>query len=250
MLSAAQNLEDDQVAQAGRAETAAVEKLDELYMALTDYPQLLERAIEEQQTLVDRVTIAVDSPEKQPQLDTPDVAWRQRFVEDWARMLVVKAKALQERRKPLRQSMENAVQLAPRVANLTAAAAEQLDNNQPGEALPQQEEALRLLREIAKPLREQRQQEQQNKDNQEQQERQQQQEQQKKDRNQEQEKKQDEQQQRHGNQQQERLQRQPMSEEQLQALIENVRERKRKRDEELKRIRAAVARPAGVDKDW
>jgi hypothetical protein len=296
MRAAADKLEQDEVADAGKAETAAVERLDELFMALTDYPHLLERAIEEQETLVDRVTLAVDNPDGQPKLDAPDVAWRQRFVADWARMLVLKARsglarfqprdvasgsdetangqqtdqeetgpdktatevqaavgnqALQEQLRPLRESMEKAVELGPQVAELVESAAAELDKNQPGEALPHQAQALKLLREIAEPLRrEQPQQEkEQEKDKQDEQNQPEQPKEEKKPKE-DQKKEETQEEPRQGQQQQEKRQRQPISEKEMQALLQNVRERKRKRDEELKKIRAFIARPPGVDKDW
>jgi hypothetical protein len=293
MLSAGSRLEQQQLAEANDAETDAIKRLDELFMDMTDFPHLLERAIEEEQTLVDNVATAVENSDQAALLDTPDLAWRQRFVEDWARMLAIKARAglsrlntlgvavvpgddstsppdengrpqspdpsrlnesadfkeMQKKLEPLKKSMEKAVELAPRVTKLTGEAADELDANKPGDALPQQEEALKLLREIAEPLRQQQQQDQQDQEKQEQ-EKDKSEEQQSNQDQEEKEKQEEKQEQQQGSRQDEKRQRKQMSQKELQALLENVRERKRKRDEQLKKIRAAVARPAGVDKDW
>ena len=45
-------------------------------------------------------------------------------------------------------------------------------------------------------------------------------------------------------------QRRQLSQKQIQALLENMRERKRKRDEELKKIRAFLGGRSEGDKDW
>ncbi|MBN1910527.1 MAG: hypothetical protein JW818_12355 [Pirellulales bacterium] len=63
------------------------------------------------------------------------------------------AEATQKQQEDLRKSMEKAIELGPKIHELTAAAARDLDEERPDEALPKQEEALRLLREIAEPLK-------------------------------------------------------------------------------------------------
>jgi hypothetical protein len=283
MLSAAHDLEHQQLSEAHQAETDAIGTLDELFLALTDFAQLLERSIEEQQTLVDRVTPAVEDAEGELSLDGTDTAWRQRFVEDWAHMLQLRATARipqfeqmlssAEARPPqaagqapgqpdpqaaalkqlgaLKESMEKAVELCPRVASLAADAADLLEDRKPGEALPKQEEALKLLLDIAEPLRKQQQEQQEQQDKEKQDEQQDQkepQDQQEDQPEQDQQNKDQEEKQRQGNRKDEK--RRQMSQKEIQALLENVRERKRKRDEELKKMRAVIGGRDGVDKDW
>jgi hypothetical protein len=283
MLSAAHDLEHQQLSEAHQAETDAIGTLDELFLALTDFAQLLERSIEEQQTLVDRVTPAVEDAEGELSLDGTDTAWRQRFVEDWAHMLQLRATtripqfeqmlSSAEARPPqaagqapgqpdpqaaalkqlgaLKESMDKAVELCPRVASLAADAADLLEDRKPGEALPKQEEALKLLLDIAEPLRKQQQEQQEQQDKEKQDEQQDQkepQDQQEDQPEQDQQNKDQEEKQRQGNRKDEK--RRQMSQKEIQALLENVRERKRKRDEELKKMRALIGGRDGVDKDW
>jgi hypothetical protein len=284
MSTAARRLTHQEVPEAGQSQTAAVEKLDELFMELTDFPQLLKRAIEEQQTLIDRVAPAAAAPDGEYPLDTPDTAWRQRFVEDWARMLIIQARSTlpqverllssapatadngpsaQDPPSPvppdpqrqqltgLKQSMEKAVELAPRVVKLASAAAARLDANQPAEALPPQEEALELLREIAKPLQQEPPPERDREEN-------------KQNPNEQEPEKQDNPDQQPQNEQEdEGQQKQPQQQpqeadqqqkqtgqQQLQAMLDKIRERNRKQDERRKMIRAALGGRVNVDKDW
>ena len=254
--------------------------MDELFLALTDFPQLLDRSIEEQQTLVDRVTPAVENPDGELSLDGTDTAWRQRFVEDWAQMLQVKATTSLPRLEQmlasgpaadsggaasppdepdpqaaafrkmgaLKESMEKAVEVCPQVATLTGEAADLLENRKPGEALPKQEEALKLLQEITEPIRKQQEEEQKEREEQQQNEDQQPEDQPQDEPDQDQENQEREEQQRQGSRQDEK--RRQMSQKQIQALLENMRERKRKRDEALKQLRAVMGGRSKVDKDW
>ena len=124
MASAATQLVNQQLIAANDAETSAIERLDELFMQLTDFGSLLERSIDEQQTLVDRVSPAVEASGQSSPLDGTDLAWRQRFVEDWARMLLIKAQAGLARLAP-----PDAAGAATQPGREAASAAEQATEN-------------------------------------------------------------------------------------------------------------------------
>ena len=68
-----------------------------------------------------------------------------------------------KRQEALREAMQKAVELAPKVRTLTAEAAGHLEDQEPAPALPKQEEALKLLKEML-PKDEQQKQQDQNKD--------------------------------------------------------------------------------------
>lgn len=234
MATAADQLTSFRTPDAMKAQAAAVEMLDQIYMAMVPYPGLVKRAVDTQRELVDRTTRIVEPSksvpqndidkstkttddktlaEQQPEVDLHEDAWDQRFVTRWSEVMVAKAKqglkqmpppekdnkdtakkddakpdqlkkdkkvadakpasGLQDGAKPdpaaaakkkmegLRKSMQLAVELGPKVENLTDEAATHLDEEQPEPALPKQKEALRLLEEIAKPLQDENKQDQQ-----------------------------------------------------------------------------------------
>jgi len=189
------------------------------------------------------------------------------------------AEAARRKQEGLRKSMELAVKLGPKVQELAAQAAGDLDAGRAGDALPKQQEALRLLREIAKPL-EQPNQSQKNQDEKQQQNQQKQDQDKKrdqKDKNQQDKKdqaKQDQdkrdqekkdqdkqgvpqpeppqpQQQQEKAERQER-QREPrdVSKEQAEALMLQIRQRQREKKEMDKAIKLYLSRPQDVEKDW
>ena len=77
---------------------------------------------------------------------------------------VAAAEQAKKQQEALRESMKRAVELGPRVMTLTAGAAKDLDRDQPALALPKQQEALKLLKKIAEPLKQPNQNQQQNQD--------------------------------------------------------------------------------------
>ena len=62
------------------------------------------------------------------------------------------AEELQKQREGLKRSMEKALELGPKVEKLSGEAVHLLRDRKPAEALPKQQEAFKLLKEIAEPL--------------------------------------------------------------------------------------------------
>ena len=128
-----------------------------------------------------------------------------------------------------------AVELAPKVEKLSGEAAGLLRDRKPAAALPKQQEALKLLKEIAEPLPKQGQQQPNEED------------QKKQDQD-----KQDQRQEANQDQKQPdpKQQRQDASRQQTEAAIRQVQERQQKRQELEKRLRRYMSSPGKVDKDW
>jgi len=263
MFSAADELHGSSVTDAVDSQTEAVEKLDRIYVAVVPFPSLVQRAIGTQEGLIDRVAPAVENPDQEDQLDSGESAWDQRFVAGWAETLAPKAQqglkgletfdpsavapspggsqppgtpdpeVMKKQMEGLRQSMEKAVELGPKVHKLAREAATRLEENKPAEALPKQEEALKLLKEIADPLPKQDQQQQGD---------------QKQDKQQG-DQKQDQQQQSGAEQKQARRP-QDLSQRQAEAVLRKARERQRERRELEKQLQQHMYRPGAVEKDW
>jgi len=266
MLSAAGELDGRRPADAVKSQTDAVAKLDEIYKIVVPYPRLLRRALDTQQELVDRAAPAEETPEETPDAQSPQehprediegLAWTQGFVAGWSGSLVPKAeqgleglksgapsagkdprqtssdaKSGEKQIEGLRQSMQKAVELGPKVQALTAEAASDLQNRKPADALPKQQQALKLLKEIAEPLPKQQQKNQQNQDEK------------KKEREKNKPQKKD--------QQQEKQQRKPrdLSKEQAKALFRKVRRRQDERQKLRKQAQQYFSSPAKVERDW
>jgi len=265
MFTAADELHGSSVVDAVGSQAEVVEKLDQIYTAVAPFPGLVQRAIGTEQALIDQVAPAVENPDERQQLDSSETAWEQRFVAGWAEALAPKAeqalkglegldpsamastadgaqpgapdaetmKKMQEEMEGLKQSMEEAVELGPKVFELTDQSATHLDEEKPAEALPKQEEALKLLKEIADPLPKQDQQQQGD----------QQQDQEEND----QEKKQNQEQ--SGEKQQDRQPREA-SQREAEAVLKKVRERQRDRRDLEKQLQQHIYRRGAVEKDW
>jgi hypothetical protein len=254
------------------SQTEAVEKLDQIYRAVVPFPDLVQRSVATEQGLVDQVAPAAENPGQKDLPDLDEPAWNQRLLAGWADELAPKAEqglkglenvdpstfvaasqgrsqpagpgaqakpdaeAMKKRLEGLKQSMEKAVELGPKVHDLANEAAEQLAGKKPAEALPKQEEALKLLKQIAEPLPKQ---------NQEQQPQQQ----QKQNQDQRGDQKQN-QQKSSQDQKQDSRQPQDLSKRQAEAVLRKVRQRQRDRREQEKQIERQIYRPGAVEKDW
>lgn len=216
MRSAADHLKSRSLSEARTAQEDAVEKLDQIYLALAPFAGLVNRAVQTQQGLVDEVgeavkeapaekkpNVTVEHPgvkspatppkpaQASPQLDGEDVAWNQDFITRWAEVLGAKAamelkrmasvkdaagpspaagkkkepadkitsdaksagqESLAKQQEALRKSLDKAVSLTPDIQKLSGQAVKQLQDKKPSQALPKQEEALKLLKEIAELL--------------------------------------------------------------------------------------------------
>lgn len=217
-------------------------------------------------------TSSDDEPEstderKQLKADYLELAWEQERITDWSRMLKLKAeveqKALAAQEQALaqsppqdpggnppggepsaedqaaqleamKQSLEKAIELGPTVQKHSETATEHLKDELSREALPEQREALRVLKEIAEPLAQQNQQQddQQQNDQKDQQ-------------------KQDQSQQQQDQQQQNSQPQQSRSpQEQAESVLRRAREREREHRDLQKKIRQLLGGRVRVDRDW
>jgi hypothetical protein len=222
MNKAADSLAAGIMPDAAASQSHAIETIDQIFMAVAPYTNLVQRGIERQQELVDQSPATekektdeqnaaekkagqsvtgqqpAQTPQHQPQsqataskpsFDGEDAAWRQRFVARYGQILGAKAKReleqleaaaqakpeppqsatstapgtaqtpekaqasdeqlkAEEARKDLKEALQLGIQSAPKVENLAEYAAQLLDENNPAEALPKQQEALKLLKEM------------------------------------------------------------------------------------------------------
>jgi hypothetical protein len=268
MQQAAGHLDDQALAEAAAAQAMALDSLNDIYVHVAPFTSLLGKATGLQQALVEAARQIVEPAasdqqapiaEDLPPPDIEEMARSQAIVHRWSRILPKKAEQeLQQlpavpagpppRDKPatpppydpaakgreLKPALEKAVEVGPKVEELSGEAADQLQQNQVAKTLPNQEEALRLLNEINDLLPEQPPQE----------------------KPQEQQPKQDPKDKQPKQDQANQPSPKPspdqrkMSREQAQALMRKVRERERQRREREKQLRGYMQGGIVVDKDW
>ncbi len=288
MSDAADALRDTAAGDADEPQREAVETLDRIYMAVVPWAKLVQRAVQSQQELVDRVEPLTNVGDNKQDFPFDEAAWDQRFVARWAEILPAKAKnALKQleamaagpaaaapgsspdgpdpaeakkQAEAMAEAMEEAIEAGPKIHDLTLEAAGHLQEKQPAEALPKQQEALALLKEILESLPKQTPQQSQDQDQQKQQnqdgEREP-----KPDRagqEEKQQQKQREQQQEKQNPSRENQKKQPpqarqqkdMPKEKAEAMIRRVRDRQRQRQERQRELRQMYIRRVPVEKDW
>ncbi len=150
------------------------------------------------------------------------------------------AAALQKQRDGLKQSMEKAVELGPKIEKLSGEAVQLFRDRKPAEALPKQQEALKLLKEIAEPLpkQDQMQMQNQNQPNQDKQDKKQ------------QDKPDKKQQPKSDQKEQKQDEQREAAQQQAEAEIRQVQERQQKRQEMEKQLQRYLIKPGKVDKDW
>ena len=201
------------------------------------------------------------SPAPIENADAPEAAWNQDFVTHYSEALVPLAKEglkqlqsqpatppatpppaakggpganadeMQKQREGLQRSMEKAVELGPKVEKLSGEAVQLLRDRKASDALPKQQECLKLLKEIAEPLPKQDQSQQDKQDQKEQGQ-----------------DKQDQQQQ--DQKEQEKQQQQQASQQQAEAAIQQAQQRQEQRKEMEKQLQRYLGRPGNVEKDW
>ncbi len=283
MLRASGNLNTGELASSSAEQVDALDALNEIYMAIAPFQNVVQRSIGSQQPLVTASDEIAGQSNQEPDAgqgdsSTPDdeapepdydeLARRQTQVERWSQVLPLKAEqelqqqqaaASQDATSPppnmprpgasppdkqmeqtemVAKAAEKAVELAPRVQELTGQAAECLEQQDVPEALPKQEEALALLKEIADLLPKQDQQQNGQDDQQQNQE------------NQDDQRPQDEPGQQQENQQQPQQQKQNPKQGQAEAVLRKVRERERERRDREKQMQRYLRGSNQVDRDW
>ena len=185
MLKAAANLDQQDLAKAGEAQLSALDQVNELYRAVAPFQNVLQKATLAEEGLVSRsqelVAASGQEPKPEPPSDVDDLARQQTLVSGWSEALPPKAEQelqqlkavppvaagppapqtsapnaeaqqLEKQREGLQQALQKAIELGPKIKDLTHEAAEALQKKEASAALPKQEEALKLLREIAQSL--------------------------------------------------------------------------------------------------
>ncbi len=265
MLRAADRVAGDVIDEALESQRDVLDRLNEIWMAVVPFASVVQRAVAAQQSLVDRSTALTEKTGDETEVDSEDLAWNQSRVAGWSKLLPLKAKAelpnLQAQQsalsaaasqaagksKPqpdpdaakkqiegLKASMNKAIKLGPQVEKLAGDAAARLQDEKIAEALPKQEQALKLLKEIAGPLPKQKQSgkgdDKQNRNG----------------------RKKDEQQQlsEDGQQKKQKQSSQDLSREQAQSVLRRAREREHKHRDMQNNMQRFLARPMKVDKDW
>jgi hypothetical protein len=213
MGKAADSLAGGSFSQAGESQSQAVETIDQIFMAVAPYANLVQRGINRQEELInqspaaEKQAIATEQnasakpaqhqPEAQarnskPPFDGNEAAWNQRFIARYGRILSAKARRelekldsmpsakqeppksatstvpnanseqapdkdrpgsdeqlkADEQRRDLKEALQLGVQSAPKVEKLADQSALLLEENKPDEALPKQQEALKLLKDM------------------------------------------------------------------------------------------------------
>ncbi|MDR1269043.1 MAG: hypothetical protein LBK82_05930, partial [Planctomycetaceae bacterium] len=158
------------------------DRLNRLRLNLSPFEVIVQEAEKKQQKLCTNNPVNINK-----QTETQDIAEQTReeqLIADWMPLMIFRAKhGLQdiesgrlatdqsqpEKINALRESMNLAIQYAPEIQTLAEESSQLLAENKPEEAFPKQNLALKLLREILKPLQNQQNQQQQNQDQQNQQ---------------------------------------------------------------------------------
>ncbi len=194
MGKAAESLANKSLTDAAGSQTQAVEKIDQIFMVVAPYSNLVQRGINRQEELISQSPAAEDQEKTDESKDTAkqtrpsgakesydgaDAAWNQRFIARYGRILEAKARRelerieaqpapsasnaaqtpekeqqsdeqlkAQEQQKDLKEALQLGVQSAPKVEKLAEDAAQLLEEDKAGEALPKQQEALKLLKDM------------------------------------------------------------------------------------------------------
>lgn len=186
MAAAVDSLDARKPGEAVRPQTGAVEKIDNLFIAVAPFVEVVKKGIAAEEGLMEQSKqgkmSSNDAKQKKQEkttenngeADWPEAAWNQRFISGYGRVLAAKAKQeleqmakppaapnnmpqpgavpngqpTPEQQKELKRALQAGVELAPKVETLSDRAATSLDAAKPAEALPPQEEALELLKKM------------------------------------------------------------------------------------------------------
>ena len=282
MLAAAEDLELDAADAAAVSQRESLDRLNEVYMVVAPFQQILQKAISWQERLVtESETGLADATDSDPDGNAiDDAVWNQSRISDWGRLLSLKAEAerpqieaqmaaAQDQQpstdddsasgsatpdpraqlEALSASMEKAIELAPEVEEHSRAAQELLNDTSPADALPEQQEALRLLKEIAEPLQQDDNQQDNDQQNQDGSDDQDQNENPQENKDQ-QDEPSDQQQDSDQDPQEQRSQQQQVSQERAESVLRRAREREREHREREKQLRRLLQGIVPVDRDW
>jgi hypothetical protein len=328
MSKAADSLTAQSIPEAVKAQSQAVEAIDQIFMAVAPYANLVQKGIGRQDELINQSPAAEkndntkdeNTPAKPLALSRPNMpfdgneaAWNERFVARYGRILSAKARReleqlestpaaqpqqsdpsttptnpntnvtpapgkdqqesdaqlkAEQQRRDMKEALQTGIQYAPQVEKLADEAASLLEENKPDEALPKQQEALKLLKEML-PKEQHKDQNQQDQDKKDQDKKdQQKQDQNKKDQDKKDQQKQDQQkkeqekknqdkidqnkkdQQKKDQDKQQQQKQRDANKEQAEAVLNKARQRQDQYRELQKIIEGYLYKPDKVDKDW
>jgi hypothetical protein len=270
MFRAADELVVRELPSALTAQSEAIDALNEVYRAVAPYEHVIQKATKTEQSLIDTTVSVVDEEADESLLDRELISRDQAYVAGWSETLPTRAqqglaqlqegnvaqpevgpptdeqlKKQKEMQAAMKESYEKAIELAPKITELASDAASDLQEGKFEDARPKQEEALRLLKEIAPKTPPDENQED-KKDNEKQDQQQDQKDQQQQGENEKQPEQQNqEQKEKSGEQKQQDLSRQ-----QAEALLSKARQREREYRERQKAQLQAVQGTFQVDRDW
>jgi len=301
MRTAADHLQGASFATAVTPQEQAIDRLNEIFMAVAAFGQLLSESIDGQQGLLadeaqaglvqdksllekgldklaaifGKKAAAAPPTAAQQAYDFPEASRNQGFVTGWVKLLAPKAeqqlKGLQsapaaaddsapaaaqqqpptaaereeakkraeearKQREDLQRALRKAVESGPKIEELSAHAAKDLGEKKAADAVVGQQEALRLLREIADLMPKQKQQQQDQKQGQQ-------------GKNQQDQKKNSPEQSQQQQQQKQQRQ-QDLSKQEAESLMRQVRDRQHQRQQVEKQFEQYRSRPEAVEKDW
>ncbi|MFH1999073.1 MAG: hypothetical protein ABIK28_05285 [Planctomycetota bacterium] len=244
----------------------AVDSLRRIFDIVAPYPTTVQKSLQTEQAIVNSTSPLVETPEEAGKVHFDDLSWQQERIAKLSDVMAFKAKEglktmeaqeaqstdpsqpqpprpvapgtdpdeAKKQQEGLKKSMEIAVARCPEVHTLASSAAESLGKQDAPAALPDEEKALKILKEIAEPLpKNDEQQQNQNQQNKEQQE---------------QENKEEQEQKDQGEQEQE--QQQDLSRQQAEDLLQKAKEREKEGREKEEQARRTLIQPGKVDKDW
>jgi hypothetical protein len=266
MVAAADDLAARSLARALVSQDEAIHALNDVYRYIAPYQHLLQRATQSQETLLKTTTTATEDANAESLLDRELLSRDQRFIGTWTETLAAKAtvelpraqaagttpEESQQQQEALRESFEKAIELAPKVVELANEAAQELADGQWQEALPNQEEALRLLKEIApkNPPQDEQQQDDEEKQSDQDKQQNEQQNQQQDQSEQQQDQKNEQKQQQNENQTQENQKQRDLTRQQAESLLRKVRQREREHRAQKKQLQRLLQGAIPVDRDW
>lgn len=299
MLRSADQMRTDDLLASRQTQREILDQLNEIYMILVPFQNLLQRAIPVQEELIgkseqvaelltpsgpadpgdaaDSTQASTQSSPAAPsaaiteqQAEDLELPWQQSRISNWGHLLSLKAQNelpqieaqleavantdelapqqddptatpnAADQLNALAESLKKAIELAPQVEEHSVAAESHLESDAVDEALLDQQEALRLLKEIAEPLSQQQNQDDQQQDQQDSDQSQQDQ----------QNDKPDDQQQQDQEEEQNQEQDKQTSREQAESVLRRAREREREHREQEKELRKTLRGVIAVDRDW
>ncbi len=261
MVRAAHDIEGALLPEAMKSQHKAFRQLDRTWGVVVPFERVLEQATTLQTGIVEETIPLVERSEDEARekKDLPQLAEDQSRVKELAVLLPLKAQqglkqleslpmsaeasdeeeqaraaleTQQSQIEGLRQAYQKAMDLSPRIQKLTAEAASDLGEANPQEALPKEEQALKLLQEIAENLpknprdQEKQNQEKQNRDQQ------------------------DQNQQEQSQQAQQQARQQQLSREQAEALLRKAAERERQHRQKRQAMERGLLTSPQVERDW